>query len=257
MRWSPGPLPATAELLEALRDAEERPARTLKWRSTINRVFRVDLLGEDVVIKTYDLLSAGQRLRYRWRTSRGRRAWAAGETFRQLGIATPQPLGWIEWPGPDGTPRSMYISRWFGEGAPARRWIKAHLHRRDPAFRSALRGELLDALVTLYDHGIYHADTKTSNLLLAHPEDPARRAWAWIDLECVRFNVRPTRRRLLRNLVQLNGSIGSKLPDDDRLAFLQALAQRYPGLDDPGLPDRLRRWTRRRLQRELDGQCGP
>ena len=226
--------------------------RILKWRSTINRVFRADLLGEDTVIKTYDQQGARQRLPYRWRTSRGRRAWAVAEAFGQLGIATPQPLGWVEWPG-----RSMYIARWFGAGKPARRWIKARLHQRDPSFRDAISRELLEVLLTLYDHRIYHADTKTSNLLLSCPEDPGRRAWAWIDLECVRFNRKPTRRRLLRNLVQLNGSIGSKLPDADRLAFLEALARHYPVLDNPTLPDMLRNWTRERLQRELDGECGP
>lgn len=254
--WSAPPFPSPDAVVDAVLAAEASPGRVLK-QSRVNLSVRTCLLDREVVLKRFNLPRPYLRLKYRWRASRARRAWAAARTLADLGIGTPPPLGFIErsvrgWPA-----ESYAITAYSPDAQPARRWIKARLHRQSAAFRAAFAHDLLSTLLTLYRHRIYHADTKTNNLLLVAPDHPQERRFRWIDLECVQFGVRPTRRRVLRNLVQLNGSVGSKLPDADRLAFLDQLAAEFPWADAPRVAETIRRRTLHRLQREIQGVCGP
>ena len=157
-----------------------------------------------------------------------------------------------------GIPLHSYaIHEFLSDATPARRWIKAHLHRQTAEFRKRFSAQLLEALKTLYRLRIYHADTKTSNVLVRHPSDPSARVFYWIDLDSMSFNCPPTRRRILRNLVQLNGSIGAKLPDEDRLAFLHGLPDIAPWVTEPWVVNHIQTQTMIRLTRELRGECGP
>jgi hypothetical protein len=243
-------------LLADVLEAEENPPKILK-KSHINTVIRAKIDGRDLVIKRFRDPRLKQRLKYLFRNSRSRRAWAAASTLRDAGIDTPAPLGFIECSG-SLLPGCCYaLTEYVSDAIPARRWIKAWLHQRPEDFRVRFRADLLACLKGLYDRGIYHADTKAGNLLLTDPEDPARRRFWWIDLDCVSFGVSPSRRQVMRNLVQLNGSIGSKLPDEDRLAFVHELGEFFPYLREPGVADHLRAWTLERLSREQRGLCGP
>lgn len=243
-------------LLAEVLEAEKNPPKLLK-QSHINTVIRAEIQGRDTVIKRYCDPRLKQRIKYRFRHSRSRRAWAAASSLQDAGIHTPPPLGFVECAGPLLPGCCYALSEYVTDAVPARRWIKAWLHQRPDDFRTRFREDLLACFLDLYRRGIYHADTKAGNLLLTDPEDPERRRFWWIDLDCVSFGVTPSRRQVLRNLVQLNGSIGSKLPDADRLAFLNELGEMFPYLREPGVADRLRAWTLERLGRELRGICGP
>jgi hypothetical protein len=104
--------------------------------------------------------------------------------------------------------------------------------------------------------GILHGDTKASNLLVRLDEAQLPVAHWWIDLEAIRFDCAPGPRLLERNLVQLNGSLGRKLPREDRLAFLAQYARERDWARDPELPGRIEQLTRIRLQREARRECG-
>jgi hypothetical protein len=243
-------------LLTAVLSADAAPERLLK-QSRLNRTFRASLFGRDVVIKRFDLPTLRHRVKYWMRSSRARRAWAAGQTLTAVGIPTPPPLGFIEC-STRGWPAASYaLTGFFPEAIPARRWVKARLHRQSPAFRDAFGHDLRSILLALYRRRIYHADTKTNNLLVLAPDAPERRRFSWIDLECVQFGIPPTRRRVLRNLVQLNGSVGSKLAEADRMAFLHGLAGEFPWVADEHIAQAIRRRTLERLDREVRGRCGP
>jgi hypothetical protein len=254
VHW-PGCADPGGRLRELLR-AARAPRRRLK-SSDINVVCRVDLGGEEAVLKQFRLPTLSRQLRYGLRPSRARRCWAAAHALLAGGLATPAPLAFVECRRHGFPVASYYICRDLPDAVPARRWIKAWYPRRPDAFRAAFRRQLLDCLIALYRRRIYHADTKASNLLLTHPEDPAARRFWWIDLDCMAFGVTPTRRLVLRNLVQLNGSIGARVSEADRMAFLHDLARCYPWAEAPGVARRIRTRTRQRLQRELDGLCGP
>ena len=53
------------------------------------------------------------------------------------------------------------------------------------------------------------------------------------------------------------GSLGSKLRDEDRLAFLNELTDMFPWANEPWVANRIRAKTMELLQRELRGECGP
>lgn len=253
--WRGGPAAGAADLERAIAAAEAAPGKILKSGPRI-RVLRATLFGRDALVKRYDLSRLSDRAKYLFRPSRARRAWAAGRALARLGIPTPEPLGFLEvYAGPVAV-RSYAITAFMPDARSARKWIKPWFARQSPPFREAFRQELLETLLTLYRKGVYHADTKAANLLLRAPEDPARRAFFWIDLECVKFGVVPTRHQIVRNLVQLNGSLGSKVSEDDRMAFLRDMAAHYPWLMKPDVAPRIRAWTRRRLLKELRLWCG-
>lgn len=243
------------EVLQAALEIDNHPETWLK-RSAINLVSATNLGNRTLVFKRYDMLGRRQQLHYRFRASRARRAWAAALTMRDFAISTPEPFALIEGFRGSRPIQSFYVHDFLKEAVTARQWIKPHLHRATPEVREQVRHELREMLLNLYRHGMYHGDTKTGNLLVTDTDDPERRTWSWIDLECVQVAVQPTRRRVMRNLVQLNGSVGSKIEEADRLAFLKDLSEDFPWMTGARVADTIRKRTMKRLRRELSKECG-
>jgi len=254
--WSADPHISAAELHAAIERAEADPAVQVVKDGARIRVLRANLFGRDALIKRYDLVPLGDKLKYVFRPSRARRAWAAARTLVRLELPTPEPLGCLEVFRAGIPVRSYYICAFLADAAAARTWIEPHFADQPPALRSEFRRHLMRTLLDLYHHAVYHADTKTTNMLLSSPAGPARRAFFWIDLECVRFGVVPGRHQLVRNLVQLNGSLGLKVADHDRLRFLHDLARWHPWVTGRGVIEKICAWTRRRLDNERRRQCG-
>ena len=256
-RWRAGPGPRPEDLLAAVQQAEQDPAaHRIKSGPTIT-VTRARLWDEDVIIKRYDLPSGWSRWKYWKRPSRARRAWAAGQLLIQSGLPTPEPLGYVE-VRRGHLPVTSYAVARFAAGAESGfRWARRSYRNLDAPGRDAVRREVLALLRALAAQGIYHADTKLTNLLVEERADGSGRHWQWTDLECVEAGVRLTRRRLLRNLVQLNGSLRHWVPVEERRAFLAALARSYPWLAAPSVAADIERRTRQRLARELDGRTPP
>ena len=248
--------PSLETFLDDLLLAEASPDRIFK-KNDVNFVFKTTFGGQPILVKRFDLRGISQRIKYLPRRSRGKRAWAASLTLAAAGIPIPQAIGFLSVTR-SGLPLHSYaIHHFLEDTVPARRWIKAQLHRRPGTVRKEFSDHLLNPLKELYSLRIYHADTKASNLLVRAPEDPTNRTFFWIDLDCMSFDQSPTQSRILRNLVQLNGSVGSKLSDEDRIAFLHGLADIAPWVEEPWVDQHIRTRTRTRLTRELRGECGP
>lgn len=253
--WAPDPSLTPDRLLRHIEEAEARPVQTIKVNRHA-RVLRADLLGRDVLLKRYDPASWLTRLKYLYRPSRARRAWAAARSLQALGIPTPEPLGYLDIRHNGFPVRNYIITQFMGDAVPVREWLKSWYMRVDEPVRASFRSALLDSLIHLYRNGVYHADTKVANLLVEHPEDEQRRTFYWIDLECVRFGVRYTRRMIVRNLAQLNASARFKIPEEDRLEFLRGAAAMFPWLTDPAIERWIRAWSRKRLLKEKRVRCG-
>jgi len=244
------------EALEALESGRHTPQRIYS-RGERTTVLRMEFEGRPLILKRFHLPSLRERVKYAVRASRAHRAWATARALDEIGIDAPNAPGFIDVRSAS-LPEASYLFLEFLEGAvPCRRWIKAWLHQREDDFRERFGRDLAGRLRDLYHRGIYHADTKTSNILVRDPEQPDLRRFYWIELESFRFGIPPTQKRILRNLVQINGSIGSKLSDTDRLAFLGYLSDVAPWAMNPGVADRIRARTLQRLNRELRGECGP
>lgn len=256
-RWKPDLDVRPADLFAALQAAEGGPdSHRIKSGAAIT-VTRALLWGHDVIIKRYELPGGWRSWKYRGRASRARRAWAAGQTLSALGIPTPEPLGFLEVHKGKLPSTSYVITRFAARAESAFRWVRHSYQRMDDLERRRARNELRRALCQLYDVGLYHGDTKLTNLLVETVPSGQARTWLWTDLECVDAGHALTHRRLLRNLVQINGSLRHWVSDSDRLAFLRALAMAYPWLARPRVAALIRRRTQRRLRRELTGRTPP
>lgn len=256
--WAPEPGLSPA-LLSSETDRAERVAtgRPLKKGPRIT-VFRAFMFGHDTLVKRYDFCSWPERLKYLFRISRGRRAWAVAETFRTLGIPSPHPLGYLE-VRKGGLPVRSYVFTAFeAESVNARRWVCCYWRKADKTAKRAFRQALQQALIRLYQARIYHADTKLANLMARPAAGRTVPDLLWIDLECVRFNVSPTAHRIVRNLVQMNGSARNAwVTEDERLEFLREMADHYPFLMQLKNIEKIRRWTLARWHKELRTRCGP
>ncbi len=258
--WHPDPHLGLDELARAVESAgSAAEAHVLKPAGRPGappRVLRVPLLGTDAVIKRYELTGRLRRLRYLWRLSHGRRAYAAARALLGAGLPTPRPLGFLEVRRGGLLLRSYYLCAFEERTATLRAWAEQHPTAADAPARRRVAAAVRRLLVRLRRSGIYHADTKATNLLLRERGDRDADLLL-IDLECVRCGVRPGRGRLVRNLVQLNGSVAHAVPRDERCEFLARMARHEPALLRASVVKRIERWTRRRLAREERLSCGP
>lgn len=250
--WTRDPHVRLADLHQMIQAAEQDPATTWIKRRPPTRLFLTQLAGQTVVVKRHDARTAWERLRYRFRASRARRSYAAGLTVRDLGLPTPTPLAWLE----VSRSCSYIVQEWLPNVVSVRAWVRQQGRTWSGETWTRWRRELLEFFVTPYTRGFYHDDTKALNILLDPDGPPGQRLW-WIDVEGVIPGARLTRYRVLRNLAQLNGSLRTWVPDDQRLAFLHGVGWYFPWLHHPRVAAHLRAWTHRRLLREVHRVCGP
>ncbi len=251
--WSPEPALPLPVLQSSLRGLAAEPKHALH-QSRRSEIFQGTLLGEEVVVKQYRL--PARPWTYRWQPSRARRAWAAATVMRNLGLPCPVPLGFLEIHHGGIPCESLFISRPLAGARNARALIKPHAHRWPAEERSRVRHELRALILDLGKHGLYHRDTKLSNLLARREEDGAFRWW-WIDLEDIRAGHRPRLWELIRIFMQLNGSMGGHLSDAEREKFAAGFHVWHRAATHPLLLRYVALRTRIRLARELRRECKP
>ncbi len=244
------------DVLAEVQRAESGPGRQVIKAGPSHILFRCRLFGRDTLVKRYGLTGPATRARYWFRLSRARRAWTAAATLRDLGLATPEPLGYVEVGCGRAPATSYFITEFLPDALSVRAWVKLRYRALDDTARRNFRRLLSRFLLDLHRSGIYHADTKALNMLIEEAPDGSVRL-LWIDMDGVQPGHRPTRYQVLRNLVQLNGSVRSWVPEEDRLDFLRRIAGDFPWLRDPRIVTYLRRWTERRLRKEIRTRCGP
>lgn len=259
--WKSDTRISPALLATAVAQVERDGITPMLKSTTKTKLQRAQLLGHNAIIKRFDLPTLRHRCQALFRYSRGRRAWAAGKAMADLGIPTPTALGYLEIRG-RWLPIRSYVFTEFKENAfDLRAWLKKHHEELSPSLRTWAESQVEEMLLKLYAARIYHSDTKLSNLLAlpASPTNP--HPWSelmWIDLESIRFNRHPTRYRIIRNIVQLNGSIRDRwMARRDRMQFLIRMSRHFPWLTSSRTIRHITRWTQRRWRRERDKRCGP
>lgn len=132
---------------------------TLLKDGNSSTVARIDVAGRSIVIKRYNLKSAGHALSRLWRPSRAWNAWQVAIRLRFLGIATPAPLALIEerW-GP--LRRRAWLVTEYRSGQHLRALLSA-----DAAPPPDIARALSDTFAALHQARISHGDLKASNLL--------------------------------------------------------------------------------------------
>lgn len=240
-----------AGLLRAV-EGRMREAATVLKRGRRADVWEEVLLGEEVVVKHF---APNPR---RWKQglgpTRARRAWAGSHVLRGLGLDAPEVMGFVE-RLEGGVPKDSYVVlRRIPDTVSLREWLRRRYHGMGAEARGRLRHRVREEVLRLYRHGIYHKDTKLHNLLVREMPGGGMRFW-WIDLEDIRAPGRVGFWMVVRNFVQMNGSVPRRLPREERLAFVRGFSARYGWAAHPGVVAFVERKTRRRLRREVRGIC--
>ncbi len=257
--WTYDPQLSPGLLAGAVAQAERTAGEPLK-KSHRNTVWRAHLLERDVVIKRFDLPRWHHRVRAAFQPSRARRAWAAGQALRALHFATPEPLGFLEVQGRFLPSRSYVFSAYESASIDLRTWFLNHYSKLSPTQQQASLSAFREAWLRLYHARIYHGDAKLANCLV-RPQYEAgierAQQLAWIDLEDMRFGVWMNPYRVLRNLMQINGSLHNRhLTEAERFAFIHPLRHIFPYLEYDVTKRLMRWWTRKRWRKERRRRCG-
>lgn len=216
----------------ALLEPEEllaRPdTRMLKRRDAGRTVGMIRLDGEDVVVKLYEedgVIDAIERLLLGSPAARASRG--IGH-MRSAGFDSPDLVAVLETPLVQPSRRSVLVTRAVqGERADEAR-------ERLPTEERARLAERLGAYVReLHARGVYPQDLWMTNLIAARDGDDWR--WVLVDLDRVRLYRNVSSRRRLKNVVQIDRSLGRLWTEEERQAFLAA----YLGSADRGEIDRL------------------
>jgi len=151
--------------------------------------------------------------------SRALKSWIAGNGLLVRGISTPLPLALAEKKFGPFIYESFLITEWLTDARELNDYIR-HVHQQGfPAGDKNKFIQLLAATIrNLHEKGIYHADLKSTNILV-RVEGPGMWSFHFIDLERVKFKKNLTFKERANNLAQINASTASCMTAKDRLKF--------------------------------------
>ena len=177
-----------------------------------------------------------------WHGSPARRAWWGAQLLQAKGFSVPRPLAAFDkW-----TAGTVQESWYCSEGLLTQTPLDVYWREQQPRWtrqqRRAFLQSLAEFLRAFHAAGLYAGDMRDANLLV-EAEGAAHWKFSLVDLDRILHYERLSRRRRLKNLVQLERTLGRKARASERLFFL------YQYLGSP-LPPRPQRYTlMRRLLR--------
>jgi hypothetical protein len=208
------------------------------------RVGRVEMeLGgkvKRIYLKRYNVFSWRYRLGSLFVPSGASRSWVGAGILMRAGFHTGQPIAAVECRSWGMLTKSFYLSEeipraktadvYWREGLAPLKGAEGFLRRR-----SFLKG-LARLFSSLHGEGIYHNDLKDANILVCPVDERVDESFYLLDLEGIREYRYLNRRRQVKNLVQLNRTMGKYLTRTERIHFLQVYLDQLYG----------QRWERRR-----------
>jgi len=179
-----------------------------------------------VYVKRYNTFSLRHRLGSIFSPSGGIRSLRGAAILTRNGIATAKPIAAVEERIWGAVTRSFFLSEEIPGGVTVDSLWRESLSslptpegaRRRRAFLTTL-GRLFHAL---HSQGVYHNDLKDANILAAQITDSESTALFLLDLEGVRQYSAVSESRRIKNLVQLNRTLGRYLRNVQKLRVLQA-----------------------------------
>lgn len=183
-----------------------------------------------IYIKRYNAFSLRHRLASIFTPSGGIKSLRGAAILNRKGIATARPIAAVEERTWGVVNRSFFLSEEIQGGVTVDSlWRETLSSQSTPdgvrsrrAFLTTL-GSLFHAL---HSQGVYHNDLKDANILAAPSTGSERIALFLLDLEGVRQYRAVSESRRIKNLVQLNRTLGRYLRDVQKLCVLRAYLDR-------------------------------
>lgn len=164
------------------------------------------------------------RLKEKFRNSKGFKAWVGGNSLKERGIPCIKPLALVERKNWFGMIESFFIMEAFNNGEGLDRYIgKGFDNLREK--RNFIKN-FAGWLSNLHQKNIYHKDMKASNILVRREGE----FWDFIlvDMEDLIVDKKVTKRKIFKNLIQLNTSIHEIITNRDRLRFFKEYFELRP-----------------------------
>jgi len=193
--------------------------------------------ARSVYIKRYNAFSSRYKLGSLVIKSGALRSLEGAALLQSARIATALPIAAVEMRRNGMLACSFFVSEEISGGKTADRYWCEDLSGlpRGEGFkrrRGFLRG-LAMLFAKLHAQRIYHNDLKDANILVARAARDAGEKFFLLDLEGVRRCAAVSERRRIKNLVQLNRTLGRYLRRTERLFFLRCYLS-GTGLDKTG-----------------------
>ena len=188
---------------------------------------KIDIYGDTktVYIKRYNAFSWRYRFGSIFQSSRAVKSLRGAVFLSEAGMFTARPLAAVDsrsWGMLNG---SVFLSEEIQNGKTADAYWREELLtikgndgiRRRKRFLKTL-GELFRCL---HKQGLYHNDLKDANILVQAIASGSAERFHLLDLEGIRRYRKLNRRRRIKNLVQLNRTLGKYVRAADKLRFLE------------------------------------
>ena len=186
------------------------------------KVYHFKRNGEEIYVKRYNPYSIWRRLEGSIFGSKAVRSWEGAKLLKEKNIETAIPLAAIEQRSYGILSESFYITSSIEDSS-----ISVHYYRENfvnkPSSISDKR-RFLRSLAKLFrdvhEKGIYHNDLKDYNILV-RVENWSYRFFL-LDLEGIREYIEIPFSKRIKNLVQLNRTLGRLLRGSDKVAFIKS-----------------------------------
>jgi tRNA A-37 threonylcarbamoyl transferase component Bud32 len=187
---------------------------------------RISGMTKTVYIKQHNALSIGHRIGSLFLPSAAMRSLKGAIILLQEGYATAKPVAAVEYRNWGVLIKSLY----FSEEVPGAKTVDAFwredltLLRGADGYRQrrAFLRALAHLLSSLHQKRIYHNDFKASNILILDGQAPVEGRFSIIDLQGLRKCFYVSGRRRIKNLAQLDRTLGCLLTRTEKLFFLKA-----------------------------------
>lgn len=187
---------------------------------------RIGGMIKTVYIKQHNALSIGHRMASLFLPSAAMRSLKGAVTLLQEGVATAKPVAAVEYRRYGVLIKSFYVSEeiagakiiadYWREDLLALKGIGGCLKRR------AVLRKLARLFKSLHERRIYHNDLKAANILALGRGPATEEILNLIDLQGVRKCFYLSTRRRVKNLAQINRTLGNHLSRTEKLSFITA-----------------------------------
>ncbi len=179
-----------------------------------------------VYLKRYNAFSWRYRLGSIFRSSGAVRSLHGAVILRQSGIPTVRPLAAVDSRSWGMLTGSVFLSEEIENGKTADAYWREELlilkGKEGIRRRNRFVGAMGKLFRSLHQRGVYHNDLKDANILVRPDSSGDAEQFYLLDLEGIRRYRKLNRRRQIKNLVQLNRTLGKYLRATDKLRFLES-----------------------------------
>jgi hypothetical protein len=184
----------------------------------------------DCHIKQFRVFSFRKRLENLFVPPRAFRAWQGAKRLIVGGISTPVPIAAVESWKSGLLRESFFISKTIPDSMISVHYFKKHF--ADAAGPSNAKTDFLSsmarALRRLHDADIYHNDLKDYNILVNSDDGSGSLNFWFLDVDCVSGFRGVTAGRRIKNLAQLDKTLGKEMKPADKMVFFKG----YFGLSE-------------------------